>query len=231
MFAPFFIFHASTGTGKLAALSVDDTSCNASIYAAAQENIQIILSHPVFQGIDNLPALTINHDDASQCGQIPPFAKPQFDAAMTAVGKYTCGINFFHMDPVYAACPGTPIRQQSITQLAAHYFEKPTWFRGSLNIGISTGIDIIKAINNHGLQTYTPEEIRFAFLYAISRDVQADLAEDQLLIWRCFGKLMNIKVFRFHLLCFQKFKTIHNLRFRQACAPLGASRISICGFR
>ena len=108
----------SFGRNQAAALSVlaptahpSQFFVNASHWSEVEVAMQLILDHPVFNGITQEVPLPFD-----QSG-ITPFSTTDFDVAMSAGMTYTCGANAFWASVFFMTSPGVPINRNGVRAL------------------------------------------------------------------------------------------------------------------
>ena len=139
-------------------------SHNTEHYARLQGLVETIKSHELFTGIELDEPLEI-----SMGGSQEPFSEVKCKAALVGPSKmYTCGINLFWCDPLWAPAMGVPIRHTAVDYLQDHYFARPTSMPHVLSIAWE---DEAARPPRGSWKSLTPEELMHAMLGAIARDV------------------------------------------------------------
>ena len=147
-------------------------------HAAVLEAWQIVLGHPVFDGMEAQDPLSIANG-----GVQAPFS--QRDLETSCLGKaqaYACGINLSWVNLTYSATPGIPIRMAAAREVTEKTFMEPTHME-SLTIGVPSHDYKVKS-HRGALMRVSPEEMTSAFILAVARDVTNGAPEDTLLQWR-----------------------------------------------
>jgi hypothetical protein len=151
------------------------------VWARIQDNVVVILEHPVFKKIN--AALPTGIGGTAGGAFQDAFKLEHYKAAMAEVGRYQCGINMFWLDFAYTAMPGVPVRQRAIDELREQYFQFPNGFPKTLVIAVDSSE--FNPLNHKGsLQRVSPGEMVYAMLDAIRRDIDNKKDNQHLLLWR-----------------------------------------------
>ncbi|WP_353239637.1 hypothetical protein [Limnohabitans sp.] len=159
-----------------------------------RDAIDRIFAHPVFENIaTELPlSITAEHAGGSQA----PYKDADFTIALQTHKQYTCGANFFWVNHLYSPSAGVPIRKEAVQHLMATSFPKPTPFNGVLTVSCLTVSSVLDA--RGALESCTPDELRHAYILAISRDVDAQ-QDDDLSVLQSWRKFCLSTTTTFHL--------------------------------
>jgi hypothetical protein len=122
------------------------------------------------------------------CSFFPHFPQAAYDAkaykqSMSLTQKYESAFNFMHIQNPWTAMPGIPLLMSKITNLMNHEFTEPKTFDDALVVVLDSPSDDPMLFKG-GLRALTPEELRYAFVFAIARDINAGKPADVLERWR-----------------------------------------------
>jgi hypothetical protein len=106
-----------------------------------------------------------------------------FKQSMGLTQKYESAFNFMHLQNPWTATPGIPLLMSKITNLMNHEFGGPKTFDDALVVVLDSPTDDPMLFKG-SLRTLTPEELRYAFIFAIARDIIAGKPTDVLERWR-----------------------------------------------
>jgi hypothetical protein len=86
------------------------------------------------------------------------------------------------VNPYFSPSPGVPIRADAVKQVVATCFAVPCSFSCSLDVSVLSTDSIIASKGT--LESVTPDELRHAYILAISRDITAKKDDSVLRSWR-----------------------------------------------
>lgn len=102
---------------------------------------------------------------------------------MKKAKKFKCAMNFFWVNHYDSPSVGVPLVESRIKLLEEYYFSKPSGLPFDLLIAVME--DGFKPGEHKGaLRSYTPEELKIAFIRAIARDIRAKVAVDVVQQWQ-----------------------------------------------
>ena len=102
---------------------------------------------------------------------------------MKKAKKFKCAMNFFWVNHYDSPSVGVPLVESRIKILEEYYFSKPSGL--PLDLLIAVMDDDFKPGEHKGaLRSYTPEELKIAFIRAIARDIRAKVAVDVVQQWQ-----------------------------------------------
>ena len=102
---------------------------------------------------------------------------------MKKAKKFKCAMNFFWVNHYDSPSVGVPLVESRIKLLEEYYFSKPSCLPFDLLIAVME--DDFKPHEHKGaLKSYTPEEVKIAFVRAIARDIRSKVAVDVVQQWQ-----------------------------------------------
>ena len=159
------------------------SDCNANLSICIRDALNTIASADVFREIQSALPLGSNSDSDSGSGVHAPFTNAAYWTAMCTHNTYTCSCNLFWCRFDFTPNPGVPIRMTAINQLVDFYFAKPGPMPCPVVITMND-LETDPLTQRGALRAISPEEIRFAMLFAIARDVARCAPVDDLNAWR-----------------------------------------------
>ena len=142
---------------------------NAAYLLKLRDALDVIFGHPIFGGIANELPLDISADAAGGCQA--PYKDADFMISLRVHKLYICAANFFWANHAYSPSAGVPIRDTAVRHIMATSFSEPVSFPGFLSVSC---LAVSSALDARGaLESFTPDELRHAYIFAICRDVDA----------------------------------------------------------
>ena len=156
---------------------------NADYLLKLQMALDNINKHPIFESISMELPLAITAEATG--GTQAPYRDDDFTMALQTHKQYTCGANFFWVNHMYSPSAGVPIRADAVRHLMDTTFPNPAPFHGVLAVSLLAAQSVLDT--RGGLESCTPDELRHAYIFAISRDIDAPDSDDTVLhAWRRF---------------------------------------------
>ena len=147
-------------------------------YARLQGWLETIQGHDLFHHIVLDEPLQIH-----QGGSQEPFHTDACKAALSgAAGVYTCGINLFWCNPLWAPAMDVPIRDCAMQNLMDRHFQHPANMPHAMCIALEDGETPLAVRGSWRL--LTPEEVLHAMVGAIARDISRQAGPEVLAAWK-----------------------------------------------
>lgn len=140
--------------------------------ASLQAALNTITAHDVFTDIASKSPSGIDKSKGKMSGYKATFDLKKYNEAIATTGKYEAASNFFWVNVFFTPCPNVPYNKTSVQKLMDHTFSEPGRFSEELVIAVPD--TTYNPLEHKGaLRSVTPEEALHAMIFAISRDVDA----------------------------------------------------------
>jgi len=170
---------ATVGGASSSSPPPDAVIFNADYYAQKQLAIDTIQNHPVFNDIFNSEPIPIQAEGVS--GHMAIFNLQDYKLAMDNAGSYTCACNIWHANHWSKPQGEIPRNDAANKNLMTHFFSKPTnIFPMTIQVQSVPNPPAVKG----AWTLITPMELLDSFIFAVKRDIDDHVCDDDLTKWR-----------------------------------------------
>ena len=152
----------------------------------------VVSTHPMFRGIQEATPLPLGEG-----GSQAPYKHSDYLLALGDIKKlepgcqwhfpperrYTCAINLAWVDFQWSATPGVPVRMGALERLRDTAFKSPCP-APQVHVAVPKEAEYQPDMHKGALKQVSPEEITAAYIMAIARDIENQVEDYVLSLWR-----------------------------------------------
>ncbi len=175
----------------------------------------LICEHNVFKNIFHETALEIRKAKNDDSGFTAPFSTEMASLSLRSRGKYDCGFNFWHLDPLSKVDVGVATNMGKVEAYTTHYLEEPDELPGRI-VGLIEKKDIDKIPSVFGsISVASPIEPRHAIILRVGKLVESGASNEELLPWARVFKTVSVRL----MICEDRWDRIYlSIQLRQHIA-------------